>query len=262
MAKKAELKLASDIAAVQKREDFTIGRRRMGASLRLVFGYGLSEFQAQRIMRKYDLQARTRRIRKAKPCAKKGNHADLPNLLNRQFTAKKPYHRMVTDVTYIPYFEGDSWHWGYLSLVQDLYDRSIIAWVFAKRQDIQLANRTLFLLSMKPLAADAMLHSDRGSIYTAEAFRMKTKAMGLTQSFSRTGNCHDNATMECFNGTLKVEAFYNPMAAKIEKPSFLQQNAVIERFITFYNEERPCSVNGNLTPVQRRSNYFAGASSN
>ena len=51
-----------------------------------------------------------------------------------------------------------------------------------------------------------MLHSDRGSIYTAQAFRDAADGMGLTQSFSRTANCHDNATMECFNGTFKVEA--------------------------------------------------------
>ncbi|HAB83083.1 MAG TPA: IS3 family transposase, partial [Sutterella wadsworthensis] len=31
------------------------------------------------------------------------------------FQADRPMHRLVTDVTYVPYFENDEWHWGYLS---------------------------------------------------------------------------------------------------------------------------------------------------
>ena len=32
--------------------------------------------------------------------------------------------------------------------------------------------------------------------------------LGLRQSMSRKGNCHDNAVMENFFGKLKVEMFY------------------------------------------------------
>ena len=99
-----------------------------------------------------------------------------------------------------------------------------------------------------------MLHSDRGSIYTANIFRELAKQMGLTQSYSRTANCCDNATMECFNGTFKVEALYNPLL-QLEKPSFKEQNGFIERYIEFYNKKRPCSVIGNLTPQEYRQNY-------
>lgn len=129
---------------------------------------------------------------------------------------------MVTDVTYVPYFENGEWHWGYLALVQDLFDRSIVAWAYSKKQDIRLAIATLQILSFRGLAAGAMLHSDRGSIYTANIFREMAKQMGLTQSYSRTANCYDNATMECFNGTFKVEALYNPLQQ--ERPSFKEQN--------------------------------------
>ena len=86
-----------------------------------------------------------------------------------------------------------------------------------------------------------MLHSDCGSIYTAQAFRDAADGMGLTQSLSRTANCYDNATMECFNGTFKVEALYNPMQTQ-DRPSFKAQNDdFIGRYVEFYNNERPCS---------------------
>ena len=90
--------------------------------------------------------------------------------------------------------------------MQDLFNRAIVAWVYSKKQDVRLG----LLLSSRGLTPGAMLHSDRGSIYTAQAFRDAADGMGLIQSFSRTANCHDNATMECFNGTFKVEALYNP----------------------------------------------------
>lgn len=67
-------------------------------------------------------------------------------------------------------------------------------------------------------------------------------------------NCHDNATMECFNGTFKVEALYNPLLS-FEKPSFKEQNDLIACYIDFYNKERSCSVLGNLTPAEYASRY-------
>ena len=230
------------ITAIQNDFFFTIGRRRMGTLLQRRFGISVCETTLQRVMSRHSLSARIRQVRKAKPQAGRACKQDLPdNLLNRKFQADKPLHRMVTDITYVPYFENGQWHWGYLSLVQDLYDRSIVAWVYSKKQDIRLAVSTLQILSFRQLEPGAMLHSDRGCIYTAGVFRDLVARMGLTHSFSRTANCHDNATMECFNGTFKVEALYNPLLS-LEKPSFKEQNDLIARYIDFYNKERPCSV--------------------
>lgn len=43
--------------------------------------------------------------------------------------------------------------------------------------------------------------------------------------------------MECFNGTLKVEALYNPVLTQ-DRPSFKAQNDLIGRYVEFYNNER------------------------
>src|SRR3546814_3794976 len=48
-------------------------------------------------------------------------------------------------------------------------------------------------------------HSDRGSQYAAGAYVDHLAAIGATPSMSRTGNCYDNAPMESFFHTLKVE---------------------------------------------------------
>jgi putative transposase len=255
-AQSRDAEIAQKIAQIQREHNYTIGRRRMGALLMKYYGLRLGESQIQRIMSSFALTAVTRQVRKAKPQAGKATNEELPaNLLNRQFSADRPYQRMVTDVTYIPYFEEGQWYWGYLCLVQDLYDRSIVAWNFQKKQDVNLALGTLYILRQKNLAPDAMLHSDRGSIYTAERFRRLEQQFGLTHSYSRTANCHDNATMECFNGTFKVETLYNTHVA-LDHPSFSEQMALIKKYIEYYNTKRPCSIIGNVPPVDYREQYY------
>jgi putative transposase len=52
------------------------------------------------------------------------------------------------------------------------------------------------------------MHSDRGSQYASHEYRKLLKQFQMTQSMSRKGNCWDNAPMESFFKTLKVERTY------------------------------------------------------
>jgi len=233
----------------------------MGVLLQRRSGLVLGESQIGRLMRKYCLNARTRQIRKARYVNRHVQTQGLAaNVLNRQFAAQRPGEKLLTDVTYVPYYEAGQWHWGYLSLMLDLYDRSIVSWVYSRKQDQQLALNTLRLYSFKQGEQTGMLHSDHGTIYTSHAFRERLKQMGLTQSLSRVGNCHDNAPMECFNGILKVEGLYNEAFSQQQSPGFVQQNEVIERFIEFYNHRRPSSVLNNMTPMDFRHQFSAQCS--
>jgi putative transposase len=50
-----------------------------------------------------------------------------------------------------------------------------------------------------------IMHSDRGSQYASDSYRRLIKDYRMTQSMSRKANCWDNAPMESFFKTLKVE---------------------------------------------------------
>jgi putative transposase len=50
-----------------------------------------------------------------------------------------------------------------------------------------------------------MHHSDQGSQYTSEDFQRLLKDQSITCSMSRKGECWDNAAMESFFSTLKLE---------------------------------------------------------
>ena len=56
--------------------------------------------------------------------------------------------------------------------------------------------------------ANLLLHSDRGVQYASGDYRQALRDAGLVASMSRRGNCYDNATMESFWSTLKLELVY------------------------------------------------------
>ena len=67
---------------------------------------------------------------------------------------------------------------------------------------------------------------------------MAVKAIGIRVSYSRKGNCLDNASIESFFGHMKSETFYrlNPS----ERLGLTREKAkkIVEAYIRWYNEER------------------------
>ena len=55
---------------------------------------------------------------------------------------------------------------------------------------------------------DLVAHTDRGSQYAAKSYRDRLAANNIGASMSRRGNCYDNAFVESFFRTLKVEMIY------------------------------------------------------
>ena len=58
--------------------------------------------------------------------------------------------------------------------------------------------------------ANLLFHSDRGVQYASADYRRALAQAGLIASMSRKGNCYDNAAMESFWSTLKLELVYRP----------------------------------------------------
>ena len=72
------------------------------------------------------------------------------------------------------------------------------------RTELALAALMIATQRQRP-AAGLVCHSDRGSQYAAEAYHKRLAGMGARPSMSRTACCYDNAPMESFFHTLKVE---------------------------------------------------------
>lgn len=156
--------------------------------------------------------------------------------------------KLVTDMTFIPVVEG----WLVLSTVKDLFNHKIVAWETAPSATLQLALNTIKKLvsDSGKLPENSVIHSDRGGTYTSETYIKAVKNIGARPSYSRSGRCLDNASMESFYGHMKSETFYrmNPR----DRIHLTRETAreIIADYVRWYNTERIQRSLGYLSPEQ------------
>src|SRR5262249_40734674 len=107
------------------------------------------------------------------------------------------------------------------------------SWVFGYLSGINAENSGVdFLRGREP---DALLHhSDRGSQYTSEQFLRLMADSGVVCSMSRLGNVWDNAAMESFFSSLKIERTSN----KTYRTRNEAKADVFDYIERFYNSKR------------------------
>ena len=198
-----------------------------------------------RVMNKYNLLSVVRRRRYCKYSQALHRYE---NLLSRDFHADRPNQKWVTDISYIKTAQG----FLYLSIIRDLYDRSIVAYKTSTVQNINLALNTIRAAKRKEkVTGELQLHSDQGFQYTSQPYFNLTKSYNITPSMSRRGNPYDNALAENFFSILKTECIYR---SKIT--SFEEARRMIDDYIYFYNHQR-IQLKTKLTPLELRSQFVA-----
>ena len=174
---------------------------------------------------------------------------DRENLIKRDFKAEMPLRKLLSDITEIQCYDGKL----YVSAVLDCYNGEILSIAMDNNMKKELCIRTVKELEMQygNKLKGAIFHSDRGSQYTSEAFRIALSEAGLIQSLSGTGHCFDNARMESFFATLKKEKIYRISAYKLTRE---QVKSIVFRYVfVYYNRIRISSVNpGGMPPVAYR----------
>ena len=196
-----------------------------------------------RLMRAAQLVARPRKRRLPKDSGVRPEHVLAPNLLNREFTAVAPDRRWVADFTYIWTWEG----WLYLAVVLDLFSRRVVGWSMRATMTAELvADALLMAIWRRGWPTELLHHSDQGSQYLSELFQRLLTDHGIDCSMSRRGDCWDNAAMEAFFSTLKVERVYRRSyrtrdEAKADLFQYLEG---------FYNPRRRHSTLGGLSPME------------
>ncbi|MDD4727093.1 MAG: IS3 family transposase [Tissierellia bacterium] len=209
--------------------DGILGYRRMTMFINKLNHKSFSEGYIHRLMNVLGITARIRRKKvnriKVKPEYTK------ENILSRDFSAKAPNKKWLTDVTELS-IPGDSRKL-YLSPIMDLYDNSIIEYELSFKNNNHLVFSMFDKAIQKYPDAKPIFHSDRGFQYTGNIFKGKIEEAGMTQSMSRVGKCIDNGPMEGFFGTLKAEMFYGKKFRTLE-----ELRGKIVEYIIFYNEKR------------------------
>lgn len=239
--------LRQRLQETQEALDFTYGSKRMSEQLQRIYGEVYNHKRIANRMVRWGLNAKIRR-RKHPDNYYRKKRADkklLPtNILNRDFTADSPKKKLVTDITYFRVREG----WMYVSAILDLYNNEVVSYSYSQRLDMKFVLESLIKLENDDSLSGVLFHSDLGWTYTNPSFRAKLKSMNFEQSLSRLANPWDNAVIESFFGTLKIETYYKSHSSiPAEK-----MQAIIERYIDFYNNNRIQKKLGYRSPVEYR----------
>ena len=229
------------------------GYRRINDDLRHDHDIHVNDKRVLRICRKKNIKSTIKYSNHGCTRRAKNPQYIAENVLNRNFHAKVPNEKWLTDVTEFKWYEGTETHKVYLSAILDLYDRRIVSFVIGERNDNPLVFKTFDKAVKANPEAHPIFHSDRGFQYTSRTFHRKLEKAGMTQSMSRVAKCIDNGPMEGFWGILKRERYYGKRFTS--KQELIQ---MITNYISYYNDRRVQRNLGVLTPLEKH-NFFLAA---
>ena len=204
-------------------------------------GWRVSKNTVAAVMAEMGLAARPRRRRKGTTRPGKGRWK-APDLVKRDFPAEKINVKWYGDGTEIVTGEGKL----YLDSVLDVGSRRVLGFALGEHHDAELAYGALVMaVAVRGGAVPGVImHTDRGSEYTASLFRAACERLGISQSMGRPGSALDNAVIESWHSTLefelrRVEHFATRAAAR----------AGVAAWIEDYNYHRRHSSLGRVSPV-------------
>jgi putative transposase len=184
---------------------------------------------------------------KVKRSAQKTTNSSHPfykytNLLNG-FKLTSVNQVWVSDITY--FMIGENVY--YITFIQDVYSRRILGYSVSDnmlhQNNLNVLQDSIALRKGKDLSK-LIHHSDKGSQYCSTNYIniLKDKKM----SISMAGTSIENPYVERLNGIIKNDYLYPRKKAHDLKSLKKEMNIVVK----LYNENRPHSQLGNLTPLE------------
>ena len=169
------------------------------------------------------------------------------NVLGRKFTVNNKNEVWVSDITYVK----ASFRWLYLTVIIDLFDRTVIGWTLSTSLKAKHTSVKAFEMAIanRPIKNDSTLifHSDRGTQYACNEFVYElNKHKSIIRSMSRKGNSWDNSVSESFFKTLKVELIYQNHYQNKQEAEL----SISEYIEIFYNSTRRHSHLDNRTILE------------
>ena len=176
------------------------------------------------------------------------------NLIKQDFTADKPFTKLLTDISQIQCEDGKL----YISPILDCLGGEILALQMRNNMKKELCIDTVKAAARRYPIRGAILHSDRGSQYTSDEFRKTLKSNGVIQSLSGVDRCYDNARMESFFATLKKELLYRIPTYRMKRSEVA---TIIFRYVfAYYNKVRIHTSNPEgLPPAVYRNSQLEEA---
>lgn len=195
-----------------------------------------------RLMREQGLCGRQRRRFRVRTTDSNHDQPIAPNRLAEAPGPQAPNQLWAADITYVSSAQG----WVYVAAILDLYSRRVVGWAVSSQINTALVLAALEMARChRRPPAGLIFHSDRGVQYASREYRQALAGAAMVASMSRKATCYDNATMEAFWSTLKLELIYR---RQFEGEAQVRQ-AVFDYIEVFYNRQRLHSALGYRTPA-------------
>ena len=222
------------ILIAYQQHGYETGRR--GIYMRLMrMGKVMNVKKIARLMKENGLRCKYRRPNPTRRMMKALKTSTVAaNILDRKFQEFEPRQCMLTDITYLYYYNGQVC---YLSTILDVCTHEVLGYKASRTLMVEFVLETVDRVMEQygtQLDDTVIVHSDQGSHYTSKAFIAKLRDLEFVQSMSRKGNCWDNAPQESFFGHMKDE-----ISAKIKEcKTFEEVEAELKKWMKYYNNFR------------------------
>jgi transposase InsO family protein len=204
-----------------------------------------------RVMREHRI-AGLHRCRRVVTTVPDSGAGQVPDLVKRDFTARRPDEKWCGDLTYVPVGASG---FVFLAAVIDLYSGRLVGWSIAEHMRAELVRDALAaaVVTRGGQVAGVVLHSDGGSQYTSSLVAGYCRDQRIRRSMGRRGVCWDNAAAESFFSAFKLETLYDLETGRFAGAT--QARGEIFRWIAWYNNRRRHSRAGYASPVDYEGSY-------
>ena len=180
----------------------------------------------------------------------------FPNLIFSTWeTVDRPRQVVVSDMTAFKF-----WYFYFeITFYFDVFTKEILSWQLAERRGAreQYIDGLKDVISLlKGRTEPTVLHTDQGSVYASMAYNELIKDTLIVRSMSRAGKPTDNPVNEALNGWIKEELVIDFQIETLRSREDVRD--CIDKYVTFYNESRPCFAIGYDTPANYRRRYYKG----
>jgi putative transposase len=152
---------------------------------------------------------------------------------------ERPNQVWCADITYLPMRRG----FPYLVAIMDWHTRKVLTWRISNTLKADFCIEAL-IEAVHRFGPPDIMNTDQGSQFTSFAWTDRLKRVGIRISMDGKGRCLDNIFIERLWRSPKYECVY---LHAWETGS--QARTGIERWITFYNTQRPHAAHGGRPPA-------------
>lgn len=213
--------------------------------------------QTARLMQVLGIEGvrREKRVKTTKRDPAAPRHADL---VNRVFSAGAPNRLWVTDLTFVPTWQGV----GYVCFIIDAFSRMIVGWRCASTMKTETVLDAIEMVrwSRGRMLPDLRCHSDAGSQFTSIRYGERLAEIGATPSIGTVGDSYDNALAETVNGYYKAELVRGPVKSGPWKTIDDLELATLG-WVHWHNTQRLHSYIGDVPPTEFEQAFYAGITS-